>query len=104
MSSKIRNLDTLEKEIYRLQLEARNYEDRLEKNFDYLKQHYASMTMNTIAGAAASAKEKVKEKIFDAIWQNEKVRSGIDKIVSYLADKAAEGIESLVDKILHRKE
>jgi hypothetical protein len=104
MASKIKNLDTLEKEIYRLRLEARNFEDKLEKNFDHLQKNYASMTMNTVFGAASSAKEKVKDKIFNSIWENEKIRSGFDKIVSHLADKAAEGIENFVDKILHRKD
>ena len=104
MATKIKNLDTLEKEIYRLQLEARNYEDKLGENLDYLQKHYASMTVNSIFNRASSTKEKVKEKIFSSIWENEKIRSGIDKIIGHLADSAAEEIENLIDKILHKKE
>lgn len=104
MVTKIKNLDTLEKEIYRLRLEAKNAEDKLEENCEYLQKHFASMTMNSIFNRPSTAKEKMKEKIFSSLWENEKVRNGLDKIVSYLAEKAADGIESLLDKILHRKD
>ena len=41
MATKIKNLDTLEKEIYRLRLEAKNYESKLEDNLDHLQKNYA---------------------------------------------------------------
>lgn len=104
MAAKIKNLDTLEKEIYRLRLEARNYKDKLEENLEYLQKHYASMTMNSFFNRNSSTKERVKDKIFSSIWENEKIRYGIDKIVGYLAEKATNGIEILIDKILHRKD
>lgn len=104
MATKIKNLDTLEKEIYRLRLEAKNYESKLEENLDHLQKNYASMTMNSIFNKTSSGKEKIKEKIFSSIWENEKVRNGLDKIISFLTDKTVEGIESLIDKILHPKD
>jgi hypothetical protein len=103
MSTKIKNLDTLEKEIYRLQLEARDQKDKLEKNLEYLQKHYASMAMNSFFQKNSSSKEKVKEKILNTIWENEKLRTGIDKIVDYVTEKATDGVESLLDKIFHRK-
>lgn len=101
---KIKNLDSLEKEIYRLQLEARNTAGKLEKNFDHFQQHYGSMTMNSFFSGASKGKEKIKEKLFSSVWENEKVQNGVNKIIDHLADKAAEGISNLVDKILHRKD
>jgi hypothetical protein len=101
---KIKNLDALEKEIYRLRLEAKVTAGKLEENFDRFQQHYGKMAMNSIFNSASAGKEKVKEKIFSSIWENEKVQNGINKIVDHLADKAADGINSLVDKILHRKD
>src|ERR1043166_6890454 len=103
MAAKIKNIDTLEKEIYRLQLEARNYKDKLEENLEYLQKHYASMAMNSFFKKNSSAKEKVKEKILNSIWENEKVRTGIDKIVDYVTEKATDGVENLLDKIFNRK-
>ncbi|OQY95555.1 MAG: hypothetical protein B6D37_05125 [Sphingobacteriales bacterium UTBCD1] len=107
MATKIKNLDSLEKEIYRLRLEAKNYEGKLEENLDHLQKNYASMTFNTVFSRSPdkeSGKERIKEKIFSSIWENERIRSGIDKIIGHLADRASEGIESLIDKILHRKD
>ncbi len=102
--SKIKNLATLEKEIYRLQLEAKNRKEKLEENLDYFHKHYASMTINSIFNRSSSGKERVKEKFFSSIWENEKIQNGINKIITHLADRAADGIENLVDKILHRKD
>ncbi|HVT86602.1 MAG TPA: hypothetical protein VHD35_15465 [Chitinophagaceae bacterium] len=107
MATKIKNLDTLEKEIYRLRLEAKNYESKLEDNLDHLQKNYASMAINSVFSRSSekeSGKEKIKEKIFSSIWDNEKIRNGIDKIIGHLADRASEGIENLIDKILHRKD
>lgn len=99
-SSKIRNLDSLEKEIWRLKLEAKNTADKIENNFEYLQHNYGSMTMNSIFSRSSSKGESVKEKIFTSFWENEKVQAGINKIVDHLADKTAEGIESLLNKIM----
>ncbi|MBK5270704.1 MAG: hypothetical protein JJE22_06790 [Bacteroidia bacterium] len=98
----IRNLDTLEKEIYRLQLEAKQIEERLDSNLDHFQHNYAYMAMNSLFHRS-SGKEKVKEKIFSSILENEKISKGIDKIFGYLADKTAEGIENLFDRIFHKK-
>ena len=103
METKIKNIDTLEKEIYRLQLKARDCKDKLEENFEHLQKHYASMTMNSFVNRSSSPKEKIKEKILNTIWENEKVRTGIDKIVDYVTEKATDGVETLLDKIFHRK-
>ena len=97
-------MDTLEKEIYRLELAARDHKDKLEKNFEHFQKHYASMTMNSFFNHTASGKEKVREKIINSIWENEKVRNGIDKIVDYVSEKATDGVETLLNKIFHHKD
>ncbi|HYM93079.1 MAG TPA: hypothetical protein VET23_02995 [Chitinophagaceae bacterium] len=107
MSTKIKNLDTLEKEIYRLRLEAKNYEDKLEESLEHFQRNYTSMALNSVFSRSSqkeSGKEKIKEKIFSSIWENEKIRNGIDKIIGFLAEKTTEGVENLIDKILHRKD
>ncbi len=107
-SSHIKSLDSLEKEIYRLRLEAKKAEEKLGANLDFLQHNYASMTMNSIFDRSSSGKEpgkeKLKEKLFDSIWENERVHHGINKIIGHLADKAAEGIESLIDRVLQKKD
>ena len=72
MQKNIHNLDTLEKEIYRLQLKTKNTAEKLNDNLEYLQDHYASMTMNSILNRSCNYKEKLKEKIINFIWKNEK--------------------------------
>lgn len=106
MTPRIRNIDTLEKEMYRLRLRAKNYEDELEKNLGHLEKNYFPMAINSILNRTAeigTGKEKIKEKPFHPFWDNEDVRNGIDKIVSHLTDWVSEGIINLMDKILRRK-
>jgi hypothetical protein len=103
MSRNYHNLDTLEKEIYRLQLRAKNTRDELNNNFEYLQDHYTSMTMNSVFSRSSCRKEKLKEKIISSIWENEKIHDGLDQIIERLADKTSDGIENLLNKIFHKK-
>lgn len=104
MTRKYHNLDTLEKEIYRLQLEAKNKREKLNSNFEHLRDHYTSMTMNSVFNHSADRKEKLKEKIINSIWENEKIQEGLDQIIERLADKTSDGIENLLNKIFHKKD
>ena len=96
MRKNIHNLGTLEKEIYRLRLKAKTTADKLNENFEYLQDHYSSMTMNSILNRSCdhkeNHKEKLKEKIINFIWKNEKVHDGVNKVIDHLADKTSEGI------------
>ena len=55
---KIHTLDQLEKNIYRLQLKAKNMEFRLSDNLDHLQKHYASMTMSSIVSHFSKKEEE----------------------------------------------
>ncbi len=57
---KIHTLDQLEKNIYRLQLKAKNMEFRLSDNLDHLQKHYASMTMSSIVSHFSKKEEDEK--------------------------------------------
>jgi uncharacterized membrane protein YheB (UPF0754 family) len=104
MTKHIHNLDTLEKEIYRLRLKAKNTADKLNDNFEHLQDHYTSMTMNSIFNHhSCDHQEKLKEKIINFIWKNEKIHGGVNKIIDHLAAKTSEGAESLSHKIFNKR-
>jgi hypothetical protein len=86
MAKNIHNLDTLEKEIYRLRLKAKNTADKLNDNFEYLQDHYSSMTVNSILNRSCDHQEKLKEKIINFIWKNEKIHDGANRVIDHLAD------------------
>ncbi|HEY6504802.1 MAG TPA: hypothetical protein VIZ28_12555 [Chitinophagaceae bacterium] len=99
---KIHNLDTLEKEIYRLQLEAKNTEEKLDRNFDHLRDNYSSMFMNSFFSSRRN-KEEGRSSFFDSFFKNENFTAAINKVTDHIANRAAEGIENLVDKIFQKK-
>jgi hypothetical protein len=100
--TKVHNLDTLEREIYRLKLEAKNIETLLDKNAGYLQRNFTSMMMNSIC-RKQKTKEEERHSFFDSVLKNEKLNNIINKMSGHIADRAAEGIESLLNKIFHSK-
>ena len=98
----IHNLDTLEKEIYRLKLKAKNIEEKWDDNFEKLQHNYPSMFMNSFF------QKKKEEKtngngFFTSFFKNDALNAVANKVTDRMADKAAEGIENLVDKIFNKK-
>lgn len=102
-SSRIHNLDSLEKEIYRLKLHSKKLEDKMDENFTHLKENYGRMARNSVFGKKEGMKDALGAGISGAFFRNERLQQAIDKIVSHLVEKATDGLDSLIDK-LFRKE
>jgi hypothetical protein len=98
----ISNLDKLEKEIYRLQLDAKNIENKLDDNFDHLHHNFSSMMMNSFCHREKSDKNG-KGNFFDSAFKNEKVNSFVNRITGHIADRAAKGIDELLDRLFKQK-
>jgi hypothetical protein len=97
----IHNFDTLEREIYRLKLEAKNIEEKLDRNLDHLQENYFSMTMNSVFGKSRQHDE-TRGGFFDSFFKNESFNAAINRMTGIIADKAAAGIEILIDKLFHK--
>jgi hypothetical protein len=100
-SANIHNLSTLKMEIYRLELEAKRLEDKLDDNLEHLRKNYFSMSMNSIFDRGPSSEGK--SGFFDAFFKNESFRSAVNKATDHIASQAAERIEDLVDKIVNKQ-
>jgi hypothetical protein len=98
----IHNLDTLDKEIYRLKLEAKNIEDKLDDNFEKLRHNWFSMSMNSIFHKKKN-EESSKSHFFDSFFKNDGFNAVVNKITDHIANRASDGIDSLIDKIFHKK-
>jgi hypothetical protein len=98
----IHNLDTLEKEIYRLQLEAMKMEQKFDRNFEHLQENYFSMFTNSFFHRRKKREEEGNS-FFGSFFRNENFRAAVARVTDRLADKAAESIESLLEKIFHKK-
>ena len=82
----IHNLDSLEREIYRLRLQAKNMEGKLDKNLDYLQDNYWNMTMNSFFCKDGSKKNGDASNFF----KHEGFNATINTIAGNIADKASE--------------
>jgi len=97
----IHSLDSLEREIYRLKLEAKSIEDKMDHNFEHLQENFSSMTMNSFCSKRKN-KEDGKDSLFGSFLKNEKLNSVADKITDHIANRAADGIDKLIDKLFHK--
>jgi hypothetical protein len=98
----LHNLDSLEREIYRLTLEAKNIEEKLDNNLAHLEENFSSITMNSFFGKKKN-RENEQASFFTSLLKNEKLTTVVDKITDRIADRAAEGIDKLLDKMFHKK-
>ena len=98
----IRNLDTLEKEIYRLQLEAKAKEKQLEENASFIRQNARQLFIDKLfcrnkrrndseAGSQAGSSGSSRWKLF------------MEKLTDQFAERAAEGVENIVERFFTKK-
>lgn len=100
--SNIHNLDTLEREIYRLRLEAKNKEDKLNDNFEHLQKHFPHLLINSFS-CRKKYQNNREEDISGSIFKNEKLNLFINKIADKISERASDGIDHLFDKIFNKK-
>ncbi|MFN5333763.1 MAG: hypothetical protein ACK5BV_01075 [Bacteroidota bacterium] len=87
----VRNLTALDKEIYRLQLEAIKTEGKLGDNLKYVKHHFPEMVLGSITQRFAS--RSLWASVFDLMLQNDNLRSKMGKGAEWLATKSADWIK-----------
>ena len=100
-SSHINNIDTLEREIYRLKLEARNIEDKLDESLDHLQQNYLSMAMSS-AFCKKESKKDGENGFWKSFAKNEGFTSAVDSIAGVIAAKAVQGLGDWINKFTQK--
>jgi len=98
----IHNLDSLEREIYRLNSEAKNIEEKLDKNLDYLQDNCWTMTMNSLF-----SKNESRKNGDTGFWKNffkhEGFNTTINTIAGNIADRASEGLHGWMNNFFGKK-
>ena len=84
---KIHNLDTLEGEIYRLKSDAKNIEEKLDKNLDHFQENYWSMTMDSFF--CKGNKKDDTNSFRKNFFKNEDLKAAANTIAGNIADKAS---------------
>ena len=98
----IYNIDTLDKEVYRLKLKALRMEQQLEKRGKYLRNNALLLLLS-----AFFPKRKTGESPFLSIgsllMRNEKVQESLAKATDAAADKLSEAVERLLQYLKRRQ-
>ena len=90
---KIHNLDTLEGEIYRLKSDAKNIEEKLDKNLDHFQENYWSMTMNSFF-CKDESKKNGENRFWKNFFKHEGFTAAVNSIAGDITDKATEGLHT----------
>ena len=94
----IHSLDSLDREIFHLQLEAKKLEDRMDQQLDYLQNNYGKLLRRSLFNKAASATEQsgtLTGQLLNGFIQNEKVQGVLEKLMDMIAGKLASALEKL---------
>jgi len=100
-SKKIRNLNSLNNEITKLEAKANNLGRKLDNNFDYLQENYLTLIKKSIfkSNATGAAGVGIVSVIISSLIGNERLREVLSKAANPLADKAAGWIENLLSRM-----
>lgn len=106
MPHKIKNIESLNEEINRLQAKARGLEEGLNENLDYLQENYSSLIMNSVFHGAGNMnmKNSVAGTVAGLILGNERIQAILSKLATHLLDKAADGLEKVADKFAKKED
>jgi hypothetical protein len=102
-NKKIRDLPALDKEINRLQAYAKKLEMKLDDNFSYLQEHSSSLMINTLLSGVIN-KESVSGSVFNFLLQNERLQKTLGSLAEVLVDKAANGVDAIINKLSPKKD
>jgi hypothetical protein len=102
MKNKIHNLDSLEKEIALLRLESKTIEDKLEKNISHLQQNFPTLLLNSFC-QKKNDRESEKEGFLKSLFNNGRVNTIVNKLTDRIANRAADGLDELINKLFQKK-
>ena len=98
---RIQTLDSLEKELFRQRVKAKNIENKLDENFNFLQENYSSLVKNSIFKSAGG--ESMGSSIIRSLLRHERLQDALVSLASPLADKAADWIDGLMER-MNKKE
>jgi hypothetical protein len=97
-SKKIRNLNSLNNEILKLEAKANNIGEKLDNNFDYLQENYLTLIKKSVFKSGGAGLGIVSV-IISSLIGHERLQEALFKVANPLADKAAGWIENLLSRM-----
>jgi hypothetical protein len=103
MARKINDIESIDREITRLRLRAKDLETKMDINFSYLQEHSSSLMVNSLLSGFIN-KESLLGSIINLGVQNERLRKTLGNLAEIIIDKLANAIDFLVGKMSAKKD
>jgi hypothetical protein len=102
-AKKFENLQSLDREIRRLKLKAKQMENDFDDNFDHLQENYLPMVLNSVLP------EKIRYKgipatIISLFLEHDRFRNTVIKLAEEVIDRVSDGIDYLSEKLKRNKD
>jgi hypothetical protein len=101
----INGMDALNKEIFRLKLEMKSIENKLDSNISGLRHNYGAMALNSIFGEKEKRKvSQVMGMVASGFVNNPKLQGGVSNLVENLTERIADWVERTADRFRKKKD
>ena len=90
---RIHDLETLDAEILRQQLDLKESSQKMESDIRYMRNHFFKIARNSLKKEAA----EYDASFFDPLFKNDHVRHAITGITNRIVDHTGEAIGNLID-------
>jgi hypothetical protein len=102
-AKKFESLQSLDREIRKLKLKAKQMENDFDENFAHLQENYIPMVLNSVLP------EKIRYKgipatIISLFLEHDRFRNTMIKLAEEVIDRVSDGVDFLSDKLKRKKD
>lgn len=99
---KIHNIDSLEKEILRLQLRQKDTEHQLDRQWGKMRQHFGSIIWNSFRRRKDEEEKEERSGFFEGFLRNDKVDETLHNISDKISGKLSDVVNQLFEKFFKK--
>ena len=103
LSKADRSMDTLDQEIRRLRVKAKQLEEKIDENFNYFQQHSGSMFVRSLLPRKIEGEEPLTGlRLVDTVLQNERLQNILLKLADIIAERLGDGLNWLTTRVFKK--
>jgi hypothetical protein len=92
-------MNSLDQEIRRLRVKAKQLEEKIDENFNYFQQHSGSMFVRSLLPRRVEGEEQLTGlRLVDIALQNERLQNILLKLADILAERLGDGLNWLTTR------
>ncbi len=97
-----RSMQALDVEIRQLRQKARQLEDQMDVNFNYLQEHSGSMFVRSLLPRKIEGEALTGVKLLDTFLQNERLQKILIRLADRLAERLGDGLNWLASRVFRK--